>query len=68
MGLGEDLYRTGQVHVRLAHDLLHARMTGNVIGAEDHLALMFLVGLGHGVLLGHLHGGHDRARLFVNQA
>ena len=61
MGLGEDLHRTGQVDVRLAHDLLHARVTGNVVGAEDHLALMLLVGLGHLVLLGHLHGGHDRA-------
>ena len=67
VGLGKDLYGTGQVHIGLAHDLLNARVPCNVHGAEDLLALMLLVGLGHGILLGHLHGGHDRARLFVHE-
>ena len=33
MGLGEDLHRTGQVTIGLAHDLLDARVAGNVHGA-----------------------------------
>jgi hypothetical protein len=59
--LGEHLHGAGQVYLGLIHHHLDARVR-HVGGPEDLLALVLLV---DGVLLGHLHGGHQRVRFGV---